>query len=95
LVYVEVAIHKIELGQAQQETLLMNSPLTADDEPLLNGTNSALKNTTVSTLQSFCSKYRLVVAASGKRNQSIKEDYVASILIYVSVFVKVDIECTN
>ena len=75
-------------GKPNQKHLLMNPPPTADEEPLLNATKSALKSTTIPTLRGFCLKYNLVVAASGKRGQAIKEDYVGSILSYVSGLVK-------
>lgn len=55
-----------------------------DGDPLLSITTSALKNTPKSTLQAFCLKYNLDVATSGKRNQSIKGDYVVCILNHVS-----------
>jgi hypothetical protein len=66
----------------------MDLPPTADREPLLSATKSVLKSTKISTLYDFCLKHNLVVTTSGKRRQSVKDDYVACILSYVSDFSK-------
>jgi hypothetical protein len=74
--------------QLVQETFLMDPPLTTGEDPLLNATKSALEHSTNSTLQEFCLKYNLVAAASGRRGQCVKGDYVACILSYVSNLLK-------
>jgi len=59
-----------------------------DTEPLLNTSKCSLEKTPNPALLAFCSKHNLIVAVTGKRKRPIKQDYVDSILSYVSDFVR-------
>jgi hypothetical protein len=55
-----------------------------DVQLLLMKSQSVLKASTVGRLKDLCTKYNLLVGASGLKNKSIKADYVAAILVHVS-----------
>ena len=73
----------------------MELPSTTDIQLLLTQSPAGLNRTHVGLLKDLCTKNGLVVDATGRRNKSVKADYVAAILVYVSKGVEIQGQLTE
>jgi hypothetical protein len=78
-------VYKSSLSQTNRLKDYMELPSTNDIQLLLIQSPAGLNRTHVALLKDLCTKNGLVVGATGRKNKSVKTDYIAAILVYVSM----------